>query len=78
MQNANGSQRNQQSQKQGILYVVETQDSVFYSDRKIDAVYKHCEFLYGRARYKEVDRSKYQFPEGKRRIKLRDGTVTEA
>lgn len=59
-------------------YIVETDKEVFYSPRKMDATYKHVEYLYGRARYKEVERSKYQFPEGKKRIKLNDGTLTEA
>ena len=41
------------------LYVVETKKEVFVSERKLDAIYKHVEFLYGAARYKEVLASKF-------------------
>jgi hypothetical protein len=38
-----------------LLYLVETKNEVFVSPRKLDAVYKHVEFQYGKARYYEVD-----------------------
>ena len=57
------------------LYLVETKDEVFWSTEKIDAIYKHVEYPYGKARYKEVDRSKYQFPDGKKKVKLQPALV---
>lgn len=49
-----------QSQNVSKLYVVETKGELYVSDRKLDAVYKHCEFRYGQARYREVDSDKLQ------------------
>jgi len=61
------------------LFLVETKDVVYYSERKIDAAYKHQEFnRWNPAKYREVQKSKYKFPEGKRKIALNDGTVEEA
>ena len=50
-------QQSNQSQK---LHVVETKTEVFVSARKLDAVYKHVEYKYGQARYREVDSDKLQ------------------
>ena len=41
--------------EKGKLFVVETKDTCFVSPRKLDATYKHVEFLYGEAKYREVD-----------------------
>ncbi len=38
------------------LYIVETKDCIFWSDRKMDAAYKHCEFLYGQATFRTLSK----------------------
>lgn len=38
------------------VYTVETRDTIFWSDRKMDATYKHVEFLYGQARFGEINK----------------------
>lgn len=38
------------------VYTVETRDTIFWSDRKMDATYKHVEFLYGQARFGEMNK----------------------
>jgi hypothetical protein len=38
------------------VYTVETKDTIFWSDRKLDATYKHVEFLYGQARFGEMNK----------------------
>ncbi len=42
------------------LYLVETKDTVYASERKLDAAYKHVEFKYGQAKYREVSESEFQ------------------
>lgn len=37
------------------VYTVETKDTIFWSERKLDATYKHVEFLYGQARFGEMN-----------------------
>lgn len=38
-----------------VVYIIETPGEVFWSRSKIDATYRHVEFLYkDKARYKEV------------------------
>lgn len=46
--------------EKGKLFVVETKDTCFVSPRKLDATYKHVEFLYGQAKYKEVSESNFK------------------
>lgn len=41
------------------LYVVEERDVVYVSRNKLDAIYKHVEYKYGQAKYKEVDSDKF-------------------
>ena len=37
------------------MYIIETKDEVFYSERKLDVTFKHVEFLYrDNVRYKEL------------------------
>jgi hypothetical protein len=38
------------------VYTVETRDTIFWSERKLDATYKHVEFLYGQARFGEMNK----------------------
>lgn len=54
----------------GKLYLVETENEVFWSERKLDAAYKHVEFRYGRAVYKEVNAARYYMDRSKRYIPL--------
>lgn len=39
------------------VYVVETKDALFWSERKMDATYKHVQFLYGQAKFYQADKS---------------------
>lgn len=59
-----------QKSEPDVLYVVETKDAVYLANRKLEATYKHVEFRYGKAKYKEVLASKYRVPEGKEVIWL--------
>jgi len=52
------------------LYLVETKDEVLWSERKLDAIYEHVKYSYGRAKYKEVLKNRYKFPEGKKKTHL--------
>ena len=37
------------------VFAVETKDTIFWSDRKMDATYKHVQFLYGQARFYQCE-----------------------
>jgi hypothetical protein len=39
------------------VYTVETKDTIFWSERKMDATYKHVEFLYGQAKFGEINKA---------------------
>ena len=60
----------------GTVYSVETPKEVFYSNRKLDAQYKHLEYLYrDRARYKEMTQdqfNKYKESSKKKFIQLEE------
>ncbi len=51
------------------VYTVETKDTIFWSDRKMDATYKHVEFLYGQARFGEM-RKEDLARQGKKMVKI--------
>ena len=38
------------------VYCVETKDTIFWSERKMDATYKHCDFLYGQAAFRHIEK----------------------
>ncbi len=53
------------------LYIVDTPQALYYSTSKLEATYKHVEFSYkDKARYKEVQQSKYVLPDKKLCINL--------
>jgi len=58
------------------VYLIETPKEIFWSHRKLDAQYKHLDFLYkDRARYKEMAEEKfnnYVKHSGKKIIKLEE------
>ena len=63
--------QNVQWPQNGIVYVVETQDKIFWSQRKLDATYKHTQFRYkDRVRYREVDAARSTPPDNKELIHL--------
>jgi len=51
------------------VYTVETRDTIFWSERKLDATYKHVEFLYGQARFGEMHKDDL-VRKGKRLIQI--------
>lgn len=51
------------------VYTVETRDTIFWSERKLDATYKHVEFLYGQARFGEMNKDDL-VRKGKRLIQI--------
>lgn len=51
------------------VYIVETRDTIFWSDRKLDATYKHVEYLYGQARFGEMNKDDLA-KKGKRLIQI--------
>ena len=51
------------------VYIVETRDTIFWSDRKMDATYKHVEFLYGQARFGEMNKDDLT-KKGKRLVQI--------
>lgn len=59
-----------QSDQEARLYLVETKDEVLWSERKLDAIYEHVKFSYGKAKYKEVLKNRYKFPEGKKKTRI--------
>ena len=73
-----GNVNQNQLPQQGKLYLVETENAVWWSKRKLDAAYKHVEFRRGQARYREVDASRYRIPENVRVISLDQGIIEEA
>jgi hypothetical protein len=43
-----------------MIYLIETPKEIFWSDSKIDTIYRHVEFLYrDRAFYKEMDERRF-------------------
>jgi hypothetical protein len=56
------------------VYTVETKDTIFWSERKMDATYKHVEFLYGQAKFGEINKADL-LKKGKKviQIQLEDG-----
>lgn len=38
------------------LYIVETRNTVYWSHRKMDAIFHHVQYPWGTAKYKEVQR----------------------
>lgn len=43
-----------------LVYIVETPDEIFWSKRKMDAQYRHMDFLWrDRAKYKELTEFKW-------------------
>jgi hypothetical protein len=51
------------------VYTIETRDTLFWSDRKMDAAYKHIEFLYGQARFGEMNKEDL-LKKGKKTIQI--------
>ncbi len=56
--------------ERGKYYLVEEKESnrVYYSQNKIDAIYKHVEYRYGKAKYRES----FRLPEGKELINMEE------
>lgn len=51
------------------VYTVETKDTIFWSERKMDATYKHVEFLYGQAKFGEMSKDELS-KKGKKVIQI--------
>ena len=57
--------------EKGIVFVVETQNEIYWSTRKLDATYKHTQFKYrDGARYRELDASTHYPPSNKKLVWL--------
>ena len=59
-----------------LVYVVETPDEIFWSERKMETQYKHIEFLWrDKARFKELTRNQWRLL--KKRTKKRIWEITD-
>lgn len=51
------------------VYTIETRDTIFWSDRKMDVIYEHVDFLYGQAKFGEINKDDLA-KKGKRVIQI--------